>query len=1667
MKLQYKFAGIIFGVGGVFLLAISLIYFFQTHEGDIHSQQLLSEKTALERAEHISLTLKEKAHIASVLSRSHVVLSGLADSNRRFAALDDDKRRMEIKRLDAAWIQAKNEDDPFVRPYMTNTVAEFFKEHERAFPGEYGEIFLTNKYGAIIATTKKLTTLAHAHKYWWIATYNGGKGRVFFDDRGYDTSAKGYVIGVTVPVVEDGEVIGILKCNHGITATLNKVVESWRPGKTGKLMIVRGKGKIVLAPGVKPLSADAPSTLVAKLAGRVSGSLILNEGGVRTLAAYAPMRIENREGEYGFGGTADSLDHLMGNRGELWFVVISQSLEEAIAQSYERTREIALTGIILIALMGVSAMYFGRRIALPVTRMEKFAEKIGKGDYDVHVDAPPGDEMGNLAIAFNQMAVNLRTTTGSRDRLAEEVERRKEAEEKLTESEQRFRQLAEATFEGIAITESGRLLDANKPFIGMFGYENVEEVVGKNAMEFAAPEYRETVAANIAAGYEKPYEIMGMRKDGSFFPIEIRARMMEITGRKIRVTALRDMTERKQAEKALFESENKYRALVEETSDWVWELDEKGAFTYSSPQVREITGYGAEEILEKTPFDYMRPEEARRVAEFFLATSATQKPFKSFENSTLHKDGYEVVVETSGTPYFSADGRFMGYRGINRDITERKKAEESLRQKTNDVRALLDAAQESMFLMEVGGVVIALNETAAKRFGKTPDEMVGKDIYDFMPPELASVRRQKEAEAVRNRSALTVEDERAGRFIRTTLWPVVDNQTGKVVRLAAFSIDITQTRKHETEMQENRALLRLTLDSLMDAVFVLDAATVTIKEVNRAATDIFGYPPDEFMGRTTEFLHVSPESLEAFRKELYPAIERQGYLHLRDFRMKRRDGSTFPTEISVIPINDEQGRRVAWVSVVRDISKALEAEKALAESESRFREIFNTVSDAIFIHDAETGRIIDVNRRMCGMYGFTREEATACGPDDLSSGEPPYSAAEAFEKISLARAGKPQTFEWLARARDGHLFWVEVSLRLAVIGGQERILAVVRDITERRRAEEILRESENRFRLVADSAPVLIWMAGPDGKCSYFNKGWLDFTGRPMEDEMGDGWARGVHPHDRTWLMDLYMGALEARKSFSIEYRLRRWDGQYRWILDNGSPRLSSSGDFIGYIGSAFDITDRKEAESALARSEKKIRDITAVIGQGVYALDAEGHLTFMNPEAERLLGWNEAELLGLDVHRRFHGKRDDGSIITRGECPAHMALATGQTQLADGELFTKKDGGMFPASIVATPMMEEGRVLGVVVAFSDITERQKIMREITETKERAEEATKLKDKFVSLVAHDLKSPFASIIGLLEVMGEDQAHVLDERNRDIITHVLQSGHRLLHMIDELLDISRLKTGKIKPEFRFFDGSVLAGMALARISQQAAGKGVSIANEVPAGTRLYADPDLFGEVLQNLLTNAVKFSEKGDAVTVFSPGAGIIAVKDVGVGIKKSSLPFLFRHEEKTTTPGTAGELGTGLGLPLSHDMMTAMGGDLTVESEEGAGSVFYASLPRINPVALIVDDQAPVRYLVKQHLIRIGVTTVEAEDGDQALQLINRDRPHLVITDIMMPKISGFDLLEAIRKNPETASIPVMMITADNQVESREKSFRMGADDFVSKPIKAEDFIPRVRRFLG
>lgn len=358
--------------------------------------------------------------------------------------------------------------------------------------------------------------------------------------------------------------------------------------------------------------------------------------------------------------------------------------------------------------------------------------------------------------------------------------------------------------------------------------------------------------------------------------------------------------------------------------------------------------------------------------------------------------------------------------------------------------------------------------------------------------------------------------------------------------------------------------------------------------------------------------------------------------------------------------------------------------------------------------------------------------------------------------------------------------------------------------------------------------------------------------------------------------------------------------------------------------------------------------------------------------------------------------------------------------------------------------------------------------RELKKAKEAAENATRLKDKFVTLVAHDLKSPLSSVTELLKLIESDKDSLLNQWYKDLIEKVLDSCQNMLKMIDELLNVTRLQTGNIRPETSFFDGNNLVQAVIGTLMALADKKEIDVQNDVPQKTRLFADPMLFEQVLQNLLSNAIKFCEKGDRITVFVPDdePATIAVRDTGTGMSDRMQKVVFSYEEKTSTMGTAGELGTGLGLPLSRDIMNVHGGSLFFESEKEKGSTFFARLPHVKPTILIVDDDLSARNLAKLRLKDLGAEYREAENGREAIEKIEKEMPHLILLDLRMPVMDGYEFLSLVRSQPDKISIPIIVITSELEVEVREKVFRLGANDFVKKPVESNDLIPRVRRFI-
>lgn len=348
-----------------------------------------------------------------------------------------------------------------------------------------------------------------------------------------------------------------------------------------------------------------------------------------------------------------------------------------------------------------------------------------------------------------------------------------------------------------------------------------------------------------------------------------------------------------------------------------------------------------------------------------------------------------------------------------------------------------------------------------------------------------------------------------------------------------------------------------------------------------------------------------------------------------EYRFVRPDGTSAWVIGQAVPEMDSENQIVGYVGTITDISERKQTEETLRASEERYRLITQNAEDIIWTANMEL-RVTYASPSLERALGYTTRELMALPPEQLLMAESFANGLKVFSEEVTAVQPQPdpgyaRVLEMEYRRKDGSTFWAEMKFSFFrdPSGRPTGVLGVGRDITLRKQADEKLRESEERFRIMADSAPVLVWMSGVDKQCTYFNKGWLDFTGRTMEQDLGNGWTEDVYANDLERCMQNYVTAFDARESFEMEYRLRRYDGKYRWIVDIGVPRYLPSGEFTGYIGSCIDITERKQTEAALRRSQEEYKILLNTIDGVVWEADAKTFVfSYVSQQAERLLGY-------------------------------------------------------------------------------------------------------------------------------------------------------------------------------------------------------------------------------------------------------------------------------------------------------------------------------------------------------------------------------------------------------------------------------------------------------------
>jgi PAS domain S-box-containing protein len=486
MHITPKITLLTFFFGSLSLVMFSAALYFYERDSELTHQRELLLESAVHQAENIQVLLINESRVAGVLAHNPAITEALRRSNRHFDDMPDTNRQETIQALNRRWQANHDLSDPFLRDYMQNGVATLLKDHLQRHPNIYGEIFVTDRHGIVVGTTGKLSRLNHAQDYWWQLAYAEGLGRVFFDDRGFDTRVGDYLLGIVVPIHHGDEVIGILKANLKIISALEEEVNVQLLIHQGRTRISRSGGRVVLETGHEPLSTALPQELAMAVAGRNSGLLELSDGS--GLAAYSPVAITRGDTHYGYGGSFESLDHMLGNSGEAWMVVRELTLAEALAGLHQRTRAALGIDALIVALFGIIAFVAGKRIAVPIVLLAETAERIGNGDFETRLKRDSDDELGQLVNAFNRMTENL---TATFDHLREEMAQRQQVETTLRESEDVLLTFLDGIHESAFLADpEGILLQCNSAFAKRLGIPR-KQLLDQNIYDHLPPDIAE------------------------------------------------------------------------------------------------------------------------------------------------------------------------------------------------------------------------------------------------------------------------------------------------------------------------------------------------------------------------------------------------------------------------------------------------------------------------------------------------------------------------------------------------------------------------------------------------------------------------------------------------------------------------------------------------------------------------------------------------------------------------------------------------------------------------------------------------------------------------------------------------------------------------------------------------------------------------------------------------------------------------------------------------------------------------------------------------------------------------------------------------------------------------------------------------------------------------
>lgn len=754
------------------------------------------------------------------------------------------------------------------------------------------------------------------------------------------------------------------------------------------------------------------------------------------------------------------------------------------------------------------------------------------------------------------------------------------------------------------------------------------------------------------------------------------------------------------------------------------------------------------------------------------------------------------------------------------------------------------------------------------------------------------------------------------------------------------------------------------------------------------------------------------------------------------------------------------------------IAEQKKAAALLLGSEEKFRAIFENVQD-VFYQTNLAGTVLEISPSIKHFSEFNRDEIIGKPVADLYAN--PVDRVILLHEIK--KNGELRDYELNLKTKSGAIRHVSINARLIrdADGRPDHIDGAIRDMTERKRAEEEIREIGDQHRVILKTAMDGFWLVNLQGRLLEVNESYCRMSGY-SEKELLSMSISDLEVMEASNETAAHIQNIISQGEDRFDTRHRRKDGSVFDVDISAQYRPSDGGLIVAFL---HDISNRKRSVEILQASEEKYRTMIDYSNDLIWTLDSNGNFTFLNGIA--------STTTGLDLNE-WKGKSFT-PLILKEDLPMIMEVfnRTMKGEACMYELrFKKPDERILTISVNTSPIYISGKVEGVVSFGRDITEQKKTDIALQEAREKAESGDRLKTAFMNNISHEIRTPLNSILGFSQLIT--QPDLATEDRKTFFTLIKASSDRLISTVTNYMDISLITSGNLEVKREPFSLHQALDQLLGQFQPLCADKSIGLHLEIPEKTSLFtinSDAELFQKALSHLLDNAVKFTTKGEIAFGYALQSGLLEfyVKDTGIGIGAESLSLIFDSFDQEESSITSGFEGSGLGLSIARGIVHLLGGELRIESAKDKGSTFFFTLPYdemavgtkteeavpaipfpAKPVILIAEDDGTNLTYLGAILHGLGLSVQSARNGKQAVEeCLAHPEISLVLMDLKMPVMDGFEATRAIRSFRK--DLPVIAVTAFAMISDKRKAREAGCNDYLAKPVSKEMLIKILRKF--